>query len=287
MIGVIGGTGITGSQVVAALNTRGADFKCVVRDPVAAKAKLGENIEVVQGDLSDPASLQSAIDGFDTLYILCGHSPMLQQLEMNAVDAAKKAGVSYIVKASGSEKGIRPDSPSKVMQMHYHVEEAIKSSGIEWAISRPNYFMSSLMSMAETIAGMGKLITSLPKETTVSMIHPADIGEAAAEIILNRDHASQSYFLTGSAISMAQVAEEISNAVGRDIEYVQVPPEAAQKAMEEKGMPDWLIAHASGMMGVLAKGDMAHETKWVEQLTGHPPRTLSEWLSGAKGAFGG
>ena len=87
MIGVIGGTGITGSQVVAALNTRGADFKCIVREPASAKAKLGENIEVVQGDLSDTTSLQSAIDGLDTLYILCGHSPMLQQLEMNAVDA--------------------------------------------------------------------------------------------------------------------------------------------------------------------------------------------------------
>ena len=287
MIGVIGGTGITGSQLVAALQARAAEFRCIVRDPDAAKAKLGHDVELVRGDLSDTSSLESAMTGFDTLYILCGHSPMLQQLEINALEAAKEAGVSYIVYASGSEKGIRPDSPSKVMQMHYHVEEAIKSSGIDWAVSRPNYFMSTLMSMAEPVKKMGKLITSLPKETGISMIHPTDIGEAAAEIILNKDRAGQAYFLTGPVITMGQVVEEVSKAVGKSIEYVQVPPEAAEKAMADKGMPDWLVAHVSGMMGIVAKGDMDGVTDWVEQLTGHPPRTLDQWLDGAKGAFGG
>ena len=58
--------------------------------------------------------------------------------------------------------------------------------------------------------------------------------------------------------------------------------------MKDKGMPDWLIAHVSGMMvGLVASGDMSGVTDWVEQLTGHPPRTLDQWLDGAKGAFGG
>ena len=287
MIGVIGGTGITGSQLVAALDARGVNFRCIVRDPDAARAKLGENIDLVQGDLSDLASLKSATEGLDTLYILCGHNPMLQQLEINALEAAKTSGVSYIVKASGSEKGIRPDSPSKVMQMHFHIEEAIKSSGLDWAISRPNYFMSTLMSMAEPIAKMGKLITSLPKATKISMIHPTDIGEAVAEIILNKDLAGQAYFLTGAVITMEEVVNKISDAVEKSIEYVEVPPEVAEKAMKDKGMPDWLVAHVSGMMGLVAQDDMSSTTDWVERLAGHPPRTLDDWLSKSKAAFSG
>ena len=90
MIGVIGGTGITGSQLVAALKARAAEIRCIVRDPDAAKAKLGNDVELVRGDLSDTSSLESAMSGIDTLYILCGHSPMLQQLEINALEAAKK-----------------------------------------------------------------------------------------------------------------------------------------------------------------------------------------------------
>ena len=66
MIGILGGTGVTGSQVVAALKAKGADFTCIVRDPDAAKAKLGDDVNVVPGDLSDPASLDSAMEGIDT-----------------------------------------------------------------------------------------------------------------------------------------------------------------------------------------------------------------------------
>ena len=50
MIGVIGGTGITGSQLVAALKARAAECRCIVRDPDAAKAKLGDDVQLVRGD---------------------------------------------------------------------------------------------------------------------------------------------------------------------------------------------------------------------------------------------
>ena len=71
MIGVLGGTGVTGSQVVAALKAKGADFTCIVRDPDAAKAKLGD-VNIVRGDLSEPDSLDTALEGVDTLYLLYG-----------------------------------------------------------------------------------------------------------------------------------------------------------------------------------------------------------------------
>ena len=110
MIGILGGTGVTGCQVVAALDRNGADFKCIVRDPEAAKIKLGQKVALVKAELSDRNSLKSAMEGLDTLYILCGHSPILRELEINALETAKEVGVSYVIKASGSEKGIKPGS---------------------------------------------------------------------------------------------------------------------------------------------------------------------------------
>ncbi len=287
MIGVFGGTGVTGSQVVAALKAKASDITCIVRNPDAARAKLGNGVTVVQGDLSNPASLDSAFDGINTLFLLCGHSPTLQELELNGLAAAKRAGVTYIVESSGTESGIREDSPSDIMKMHYRVENAVRDSGIKWAISRPNFFMSNLMGMAEPVAKMGKLIAALPPTTALSMIHPTDIGECVAELLTNQDRAGQEYFLTGPLITMGDVATTMSQALGKDIEYTQVPPEAARGAMEEKGMPDWLIAHMGAMMGIVAQGGMAGETDWVQQLTGHAPRTLADWLDGAKAAFSG
>ncbi|MFC1666046.1 SDR family oxidoreductase [Pseudomonadota bacterium] len=202
MIGVLSGTGNTGGQVVKALKAKGADFKCIVRNPDAAREKLGADIALAQGDLADPASLDSAFQGLDTLYLLCGHSPSLGDLELNALAAAKNAGISYIVKSSGSEKGITPDAPSEILKMHHKVEEAVKTSGIDWAISRPNFFMSNLLNMAEPVAKMGKLITALPAETKLSMIHPADIGESVAELLINKNYVGDTCFLTGNVISM-------------------------------------------------------------------------------------
>ena len=287
MIGIFGGTGVTGSQVVKALKAKGADFTCIVRDPEAAKVKIGEDIKFRTGDLSDKESLKKAIDGLETIFLLTGHSPMLKDLEFNAIEAAQDAGVSYLVKASGSEKGIRPDAPSKITQMHYHIEEAVKSCGIKWAITRPNYFMSNLMSMAEPIAKMGKLITPFPLDTGISMIHPADVGEASAEVILNQGYAGDAYFMTGALVTIGDALNEISKAVGKDIEYVNVTLEQMEQAMLEKNMPDWLVAHALALTQICTDGGMAGVTDWVDKLTGHPPKTLSEWVNSSKAAFGG
>ena len=249
MIGVLGGTGNTGGQVVNALKAKGAEFKCIVRNPAAARDKLGADVALVQADLSDPSSLDTAFQGLDTLYLLCGHSPKLAEMELNALEAAKNAGVSFIVESSGSEKGITADAPSEILKMHHRVEEAVKQSGINWTISRPNFFMSNFLNMAEPVAKMGKLITALPPETKISMIHPADVGESVAELLTSKNYIGETCFLTGNAITMNEVKDELSNALGKDIAYVQVSPEDARKAMQAKGMPDWLIAHMGGMMG--------------------------------------
>lgn len=287
MIGVLGGTGNTGSQVVKALKAKGTAFKAIVRDPKAAAEKLGADVELAQGDLSDPASLEPAFAGLDTLYILCGHSPNLAQMEINALEAAKKAGVGNVVVSTGSEKGVSPDGPSEILRMHYQVEQAVKESGVKWTISRPNFFMSNLLNMAQPVVQANKLITALPIETAVTMVHPADVGESGAELLTGDGHRGNAYFLTGPSVTMGEVAQTLSSALGREITYVQVPPEAARKAMEERGMPDWLMAHMGGMMGFVAKGQMAGSTDNVAKLTGHPPRTFAEWVGENKAAFGG
>ena len=285
MIAVIGGTGITGSQVVKALKARGADFKCIVRDPVAAAAKLGSDVNLVQGDLADRASLEAALEGVDRVFMVCGHSPALEELETNALEAMKTAGVSYVVYTSGSEKGIRPDSPSDILIAHYKMEEKFKAGPWKWAFSRPNYYTSNLLMMADPIKNMGKMISPVPPEAVVTMIHPADIGECDAELIMNDEHAGQAYYLAGPAVTFSGIAEALTRVLGKEISYMNVPPEAARKAMEEKGMPDWLMQHLAGIGGILAQGGMGHGSDWVEKLTGHAPRTLDQWIEENRAAI--
>jgi len=287
MIGVLGGTGMTGRHVVAGLKAKGAAFVCIVRDRAKAGEMLGAEVETVQGDFSDPSSLDSAFKGLDTLYLLCGHSPKLAESEINAIEAAKRAGIGYIVKSSASEKGVSPDAPSAILRSHYTIEQALKQSGIRWAVSRPNFFMSNLLNMAPPIAQDSKLVTALPPETVISMIHPADVGECGAELLTVGGHEGEALFLTGTPVTMAEVREELSRVLGRDIAYVQVSVEALREALTARGLPDWLIDHQAALMGFVADGAMQGETDWVQKLTGHPPRPLADWIGENRAVLGG
>lgn len=285
MIAVIGATGSTGSQVVKALKGRGAEFKCIVRDPDAAAQKLGD-VELVKGDLADKAGLEAALEGVDTLYLVCGHSPALEELETNAVEAAEKAGISYFVYQSGSSRGIRPDSPSDILIAHYNMEEMIKKGPWKWAVSQPNYYMSNLMMMAGPVKGMGKVFSPLPADTDVTMIHTADIGESAAELILNPDkYAGGSYYLAGDPIKFSDIADAFTRVLGKQVDYVQVSPEDAKKAMTDRGLPEWLMKHLAGVGQILVKGDMAIESDNVQKLTGHAPRKIDEYIKENEAVF--
>lgn len=285
MIGIVGATGNTGGQVAKALLDKGADLRVIARDPKKAKDKLGAGIEAVEGDLSDPASLEKAFAGLDTVYLVVGHSPALYEMESNAIEAAKKAGVKRFILQTGSTRGIRPDSPSEILVMHYKAQELLKASGMKWAIIQPNYYMSNFLMMTAPINEMNKLILPFPEDTPISMIHPADIGEASAAIILDDKYDGAEYFLAGKQITFSDVISELSRVSGRDIAFVETSDEKMAEALKGRGAPDWLVAHMIGMMSVLRAGDMAPESDWVEKLTGHKPREFSEWADANKSAF--
>ena len=61
----------------------------------------------------------------------------------------------------------------------------------------------------------------------------------------------------------------------------------AELHLAGKNMPDWLVAHALALTQICTDGGMAGVTDWVDKLTGHPPKTLSEWVNSSKAAFGG
>ena len=111
MIVVLGATGNIGRPVVAELTARGADFKAVSRNATAAKETLGD-VAIVEADLAQPETLAAVMAGATKLFLHSGLSPNLNAEQIAAIDAAKAAGVSHIVKISGNENGMRPDVPA-------------------------------------------------------------------------------------------------------------------------------------------------------------------------------
>ncbi len=279
MIGVLGATGIIGVEVVAALEKREAAFICIVRNPEDARAKLGNDVELTYGDYSEPESLGRAFAGLDRLFFLSAVDPFLERWETNAIQAAKQAGITYVVETSSVAECVVPDSPCELMRMHYNVEQSVKSSGMNYAVSHPNFFMSNISGMVAGVASTGRFTTTLSEDVMVSMVHPTDVGEASAELITDGDRANQAYALTGPLTTMGEVVDLVSRAVGKDIEYAQMTAESARSAMRKTGRTEWSIETYLSMMELCAQGRMAKITDWVGQLTGHRPRTVADWIN--------
>ncbi len=285
MIGVVGGTGNTGRTVVAALQAKGADFRCLVRDPAAAAEKLGSDVELVQADVADAATIEAGLAGCDKLFLLTGHSPVMEAQQIDAIEAAKRAGVSHVVKLSGGDAIVQEVTDAKIGHAHWKVEEMLKTSGVEWTILRPAFFMQNFLNMADMVKGMGKVMMPMAADTPISMIDVRDTGDVAAAVLTGDGHNGKTYFL-GSAVSTpSDFTAALSSELGSDVAFVEVPMEGAVGAMKERGMPDWLVDHQSTLMGIVGAGKAAGTTDYIEQIAGHPARTLAGFAKDNAGAF--
>ena len=179
MIVVTGATGQAGSEVVRALAARGDRVRAFVRDPGAARRKLGEDVELAVGDLADPRSVRAALDGADTLFLSCADDPRRVGWETSAIDAAVAAGVRRVVKLSAV--GAEPGSPVAFWDWHGQVEEHLRASGTGWVILRSSWYMSNLLAAAAQVAAEGRLYAPAG-QARVAMIDPRDVGAAAAAV---------------------------------------------------------------------------------------------------------
>ena len=287
MIGVMGATGKIGGEVVKALRANGAAFRCIVRDPTAARVKLNGDVALVPGDLSDPDSLVAAFDGLDWLFLVCGLYPNLAQLEANAIAAAKRAGVSMIVKSSAAEPMIADDSPTPIGRQHMPAEHALKQSGLEWTILRPTFLMQNSLSQSARVINEGKLAMPVKPDVAISFIDTRDIGASAAAVLTESGHERRTYTLTGVRLNLGEAIDTFSRTLGREIEYAFVPEETARSNMDQHGMPEWMKEHFLGVGKLLSEGRLSELTDDVRRITGRDPHDYASFVSNNAKAFGG
>jgi uncharacterized protein YbjT (DUF2867 family) len=147
MILVTGGTGFVGPKIVHALRTEGRDVRCLVRKPAQAGTLKAWGCEVVQGDVTDPVSLEQAAAGCDAVIhlvaIIAGRHSDFERVMVegtrNVVAAAKQAGVRRFVLMSALGVDARTKDLVPYYWAKWEMEQAVKSSGLEHVIFRPSF----------------------------------------------------------------------------------------------------------------------------------------------------
>lgn len=272
---VTGATGTVGSEVVKALAAKpGVTVRVAVRSAAKAEKLAGANVVAVDFDYAKPETIAAAVKGADRVFLLTPFTEDQVELGKALIDAAKAAGVKHIVKLSAIGADIEPGI--QLGRWHRAIEKLIEGSGVSYTFLRPANFMDNFINFSPP--GPDGTIY-LPLGTAgVSYIDARDIGAVAAAVLTEESHYGKAYDLTGpEAVTMAEVAKAIGEASGREVHYVDVPEEAAKKAMLDMHLPAWMVDAMMELHGICKAGYAGGVSPLVEKITGHAPRSFAQF----------
>lgn len=275
MIVVTGATGTIGSRVLRLLSEQGIPIRAVSRNP--RRGESLPHVEWAEADLEESATLPSIFEGAKRLFLLTGNAQSMVRLQKNAIDAAVEAGIEHVVKLSA--RGAHPGSKSAIGRWHYEVETHLKAAGPTWTMLRPHVFMQNLLGQADRIRKQGE-IRAASGEGRIPFVDTRDIADVATRVLTEDGHGKETYILTGGeAIDYHQVAGTLGTATRQDVEYVPESFDETRARLEEEGLPDWLIDSKLALAWYhRAGGETARTTRDVYDVTGHPPRTIVQFV---------
>src|SRR5450759_3629638 len=276
MILVTGATGLNGSELVRRLSAKGIPSRALVRNLVKAQPLASlPHVEVVEGDMARPDSLTAAFRGVERAMLISPSDPTMLEVQSSFIDAARKAGVKHVVKLSGIIPEL--DSPFRFARMHAEIEKRLEASGMAYTHLRAGEFMPSYFRQVPSIVGRGVLALPMA-DARIASVDIGDLAEVSIAVLTTSGHEGKTYPLTGpESLSMAEVAEKLSAAIGKTVRYVDVAPEEANKARLAAGMPPYLAEGLDELFAERRKGKESRVWPTIEEVFGLQPTSFDEF----------
>lgn len=271
---VTGATGKLGQRVVGRLLQRQARVRVLSRRREDALKLWGDRVDIAEGDFSDPASLKEAARGINAIFVL---SPIGETLtvDQNAViDAALTAGVSRIVKISGSDWTIENAARSISGAAHAEVEAHLARTGVAHTVLRPNAWMQVALEPVVAALRKGEDVPARFGNAAVSFIDADDIADVAVHALTADAPLAGPLVLTGGeALTGLEIARIAARILHRPVgvshnAVLAFPPDIGvfeQKAIGEFGQ-------------LIREGLAASVTDTIHQITGHQARSVEGYL---------
>jgi NAD(P)H dehydrogenase (quinone) len=280
MILITGATGHLGSATIEALLKKLAptQLAALVRDESKAAALAAKGVSIRVGSYDDTASLDQAMVGIEKVLLIAGtdEENRLRQ-HQNVVDAAKKAGVSFIAYTSRALKD-RQTLANRLMEGHFQTEDYIMASGLRYALFRNILYMDAIpLFVGDKVFESG---INLPAgQGRVAFALRSEMGEAMAAVLAGNTNSSHIYQLTGShAYSFSDIAAALTDLSGKAVQYAAPEKAAFESQLRERGVPPVAVQRITGFMTDIANGQEEETSPELEQLLGRKPATLREGL---------
>ena len=255
---VVGGTGKTGRRVAERLQARGIETRIASRSSTPSF------------DWNNPDAWSTVLQGVTAAYITYAPDlaiPGATGLIRRFVDEAVAQGVKRLVLLSG-----RGEEEAQAC------ERIIQQAGVEWTVVLASWFMQNFSEGEFLGMILGGAITLPAADIPEPFIDVNDIADVVVAALTEEGHSGEIYEVTGPrTLTFTELAREISQAAGREVQFVQIPKEALAQAIAESGTSDdiaWLLNY---LFETVLDGRNAYVCDGVQRALGREPADFAEY----------
>ncbi|WP_302120611.1 NAD(P)H-binding protein [Allorhodopirellula heiligendammensis] len=273
-VAIAGATGQVGAALVQTLSGDRIDVVALTRDP--GNGRIPTSVDVAKIDFEVPRTLMDALQGTDRLFLAHGTSDRQVANEIAIIDAVVAAGISHIVKLSA----MGPPTRLHPFNWHIEIEAHLAKQDIGYAVLRSGPFVNGLARAGATV--IDGTWGGAAGEGRVNLVDTRDVADVARIALLddNSTGSQRAYHLTGpNAVSMPEVALELSRLLGQMVEYRHRDRAEHRKLLIESGASDMAADLRLGLDRLFKDSVLAETTNTILDVTGKKARSVSGWLS--------
>ncbi|MEO8754789.1 MAG: NmrA family NAD(P)-binding protein [Casimicrobiaceae bacterium] len=252
-------------------------------DTAFARELAERGVHVRPADYRRPDLMRAALEGVTKALFIPTYdtNDVRLQQNLNALEAARAAGVRHVVYASFLRAESQRVEHSRLV--HFPTEQAIRASGLDFTILRHALYADILIGDLQETLATGLL--RRPSGAARSAYIPReDLGESAAQVLVRDEPSGLTYTETmEQSYSGDEVAVLMSEVFGKPVRFDAVPGAAWPRYMTEHwGVPPELANSTVGTMQAVEAGEFDLVTSDFARITGHPPRTMRQFLESVR-----
>lgn len=255
---VLGGTGKTGRRVAERLEGQGV--------PV----RIGSRSAVPAFDWRREESWDACLEGVKAAYITFAPDlavPGSTDLIEAFCDRAKRHGVGRLVLLSG-----RGEAEAQAC------ERIVQESGVEWTIVRASWFHQNFSEGAFVDMVRAGQITLPVEDVAEPFIDADDIADVAVAALIEPGHEGEVYEVTGPRLmTFKEVAQELSAATGRNIQFASIPHDAFLDGVAASGAPKEVVWMMDYLFTTVLDGRNSQLMDGVQRALGREPKDFAEY----------
>jgi uncharacterized protein YbjT (DUF2867 family) len=282
MIVITTPTGEIGRQVLDRVLDSGEAVRVVARDPSRLSARVRARAEVVPGSHGDAGAITKALAGADRLFWLVPPPPFSYpgsaeryylDFTQPACEAIRGLGVGVV---GVSTLGHGYQGKAGLLSAALAMDKLIEGTGAPYRALALPFFMENLLRQAQAIREQGMFSMANTAGRPLPAVATRDVAAAAAALLLDTSWGGQASVPVAGPGNLTpdDMAEVISDTLGRTVRYRQVPVADRQTAMLQRGASEAMAQDMADMIEAQNNGIYDAEPRDPDSAT---PTSFRQW----------